>query len=76
MTLRSGESPAYASVVIKNIINQTKMLAHFPHSGRKVPEFDNENIREVQTYSYRIIYQLQPEELLIAAIIHGKRILQ
>ena len=69
------DSPAYAAVVVKNIISQTRMLARFPRSGRAVPEFDNEDIREVPAYSYRIIYRLQPEEVIIAAVIHGKRIL-
>jgi plasmid stabilization system protein ParE len=57
-------------------MNQTKTLASFPRSGRKVPEFDDEDIREVFAYSYRIIYRLQQDEVLIAAVIHGKRILQ
>jgi len=41
-----------------------------------VPEFDDENIRELLAYSYRIIYRAQQDEILIAAIIHGKRILE
>jgi toxin ParE1/3/4 len=45
-------------------------------SGRKVPEFDNENIREVLVYSYRVIYRLEEPEVVIAAVIHGKRMLQ
>jgi len=32
--------------------------------------------REVLAYSYRIIYRLEDREALIAAVIHGKRILQ
>jgi toxin ParE1/3/4 len=70
------DSPAYASAVVRSIVNQTKMLARFPRSGRKVPEFDDEDIREVLAYSYRIIYQLRQDEITIAAVIHGKRILQ
>ena len=70
------DSPAYASVVVRSIVSQTKRLARFPRSGRKVPEFDDENIREVLAYSYRIVYELKPREVTIAAVIHGKRILQ
>jgi len=69
------DSPAYASTVVRTILNQVKTLIHFPRSGRKVPEFDDEDIRELIAYSYRVIYQLQQEEVLIAAVIHGKRIL-
>jgi toxin ParE1/3/4 len=72
----AGDSPAYASVVLKSIVHQTRILEHFPQAGRKVPEFDDENIRELVLYSYRIIYRLQEDEALIVAVIHGKRILQ
>jgi plasmid stabilization system protein ParE len=57
-------------------VNQTRLLARFPRSGRKVPEFDDEDIREVLSYSYRIIYQVQRQEIIVAAVIHGKQLLQ
>ncbi len=72
----AADSPTYAGIVVKKIVTQVKTLARFPRAGRKVPEFDDENIRELNVYSYRIIYQLQEEEVVIAAVIHGKRILQ
>jgi len=72
----AADSPAYAGVVLKNIVNQTRILARFPQAGRKVPEFDDENIRELVVYSYRIIYRLRQDEVLIVAVIHGKRVLQ
>jgi plasmid stabilization system protein ParE len=57
-------------------VNQTRILARFPQAGHKVPEFDDENRRELVVYSYRIIYRLQQDEALIVAVIHGKRISQ
>lgn len=70
------DSPAYATAVVRSIVNQTKTLRHFPRAGRIVPEFDDENIRELLAFSYRIIYQVLQEQVVIAAVIHGKRILQ
>jgi len=70
------DSPAYAAGVVRTVVNHTKTLSRFPRSGRKVPEFDDENIRELLAYSYRVIYRIQDEEILIAAVIHGKRLLQ
>jgi toxin ParE1/3/4 len=72
----AADSPTYAGVVVKNIMSQTRKLTQFPRAGRKVPEFDDESIRELIVYSYRIIYRLQEDEVVIAAVIHGKRILQ
>jgi toxin ParE1/3/4 len=70
------DSPTYAGIVVKKVVHQTKLLSRFPRSGRKVPEFDNENIRELLVYSYRVIYRLEEREVVIAAVIHGKRMLQ
>ena len=62
--------------MVKKIVNLTKTLARFPHAGRNVPEFGDENIRELMAYRYRIMYRLQDQAVVIAAMIHGKRILQ
>jgi toxin ParE1/3/4 len=56
-------------------VTSTRTLTRFPRSGRKVPEFDDENTRELIAYSYRIIYTLEPKQVTIAAVIHGRRML-
>ncbi|MEH2145383.1 type II toxin-antitoxin system RelE/ParE family toxin [Nostoc sp.] len=40
-----------------------------------MPEFGDDTIREKFVHSYRIIYRIQGEILTIAAVIHGKRLL-
>ena len=72
----AADSLAFAGVVLKNIVNKARILTRFPRAGRKVPEFDDESVRELIVYSYRIIYRLKDDEALIVAVIHGKRILQ
>ena len=72
----ASDSPAYAGIVVRSVVNQAKNLSRFPKIGRKVSEFDDENIRELVVYSYRVIYQVLSEQVLIAAVIHGKRTLQ
>ena len=69
----ASDSPAYATAVVKRIVSLTRTLSNFPNSGRMVPEFENSNIRELLAYSYRIIYTLSHQDVMIAAIIHGKR---
>ena len=71
----ASDSPSYASAVVRRIITSTRTLGDFPMSGRKVPEFDEENIRELIAYSYRIIYAVEKDEVTIAAVIHGRRML-
>ena len=69
------DSPAYASGVVSQILNATRSLNSFPSSGRVVPEFGDEAIREKLVYGYRIIYRITGEEVTIVTVIHGKRIL-
>ena len=59
----------------KQVLSTTRKLSPFPFSGRMVPEFDDESIREWFAYSYRIIYRVDNETVTIAAVIHGKRLL-
>ena len=69
----AGDSLAYAKSVAQKIMASTRRLATFPMSGRAVPEFGDEHIREVFAYSYRIIYRVDGETVTIAAVVHGKR---
>ena len=71
----SNDSPSYAGAVVKRMLDSTRILAHFPFAGRIVPEFGDENIREKFLYSYRVIYRIQSQTVTVAAVIHGRRIL-
>jgi plasmid stabilization system protein ParE len=71
----AADSTAYAAAVVQTILTTTRKLSPFPHSGRVVPELGDESIREWFAYSYRIIYRVENEIVTIAAIIHGKRLL-
>jgi plasmid stabilization system protein ParE len=72
----SIDSTAYAAAVVRKILTATRNLSHFPFSGRVVPEFDDESLREQFAYSYRIIYRIQDQTVMIAAVIHGKQLLE
>jgi toxin ParE1/3/4 len=67
------DSEFYAASVVRSILQKSRRLAEFPFIGRVVPEFDDQNIREIFAYSFRIIYTIGPDEVQIAAVIHGKR---
>lgn len=49
-------------------------LIHHPKIGRIVPEVSNEFIRELFVFQYRIVYEIQANEIHILTVIHGKRI--
>jgi toxin ParE1/3/4 len=48
-------------------------LGTFPASGRVVPEFDVETVREIFVQPYRIWYRVHETSVEILAVIHGAR---
>jgi len=69
------DSVYYAKKVINDILDKSDYLAGFPNLGRKVEEMDDDNIREVIVYSYRMIYHVVEDGVNILAIVHCKRTL-
>jgi len=61
---------------VKTILNTARNFTRFPFSGRVVPELGDESIREWFAYSYRVIYRVEEETVTVAAIVHGKRLLE
>jgi addiction module RelE/StbE family toxin len=73
----SQDSAKYADRLVDKIIEKVEMLENNPQVGRKVPEFDNESIRELIEGSYRIIYRIESEdEIGIARVHHSARLLR
>jgi len=66
-------SPFYAKKVVQDIHSKTDVLNNLPMIGKKVPELNNETIREISQYSYRIIYEVKPDKIEILAIIHDRQ---
>jgi len=68
------DSEYYATEFIRRIIDAVEKLYLLPSIGRKVPELDEENIREIIFYNYRIIYRNEDtKSILILGIIHAAR---
>jgi toxin ParE1/3/4 len=71
------DSPLYAKRVAKNLVSKTTGLDELPHLGRRVPELNNDTLREISLYSYRILYEIKPNNLItVLAVIHRRRNLQ
>ena len=69
------DSPFYARSVVARIVAATRLLVQHPLSGRVVPEMRDAAIREVFAVNYRIIYRVEGAVVTIAAVVHGKRLL-
>ncbi|OGV98084.1 MAG: plasmid stabilization protein [Nitrospinae bacterium RIFCSPLOWO2_02_FULL_39_110] len=67
------DSPEYALRVVDRLTSRSQQIADFPLSGRKVPEYEMEQIREVIEGSYRIIYHIKSNQIDVLAVIHGSQ---
>ncbi len=70
------DSEFYARAVVTEILSVSRDIREFPLIGRVVPEIGDERIRERFIYSYRLVYSVEPEHILVVAVIHGKRLLE
>jgi toxin ParE1/3/4 len=66
----SLDSPEYAKQMIDRMTRRSIQIAEFPLSGRKVPEYEMDQIRGVFEGFYRVIYHVKPDQIDILAIIH------
>jgi len=69
----SQDSPFYARQFIQRLLARVEGLQSFPSLGRRVPEVDREDIREIVFQGYRIIYQTTADHLLVITVLHGSR---
>lgn len=67
------DSKTYARRTVDRITSKSRQIAAFPLSGRRVPEYDLDQIREVFSGSYRIVYHIRPDRIDVIAVIHGDR---
>ena len=58
---------------VDRITARSRQVGTFPWSGRRVPEYDREIVREVFDGPYRIIYQINEAQVDVIAVIHGAR---
>jgi addiction module RelE/StbE family toxin len=65
------DSPEYADRTVDRLTRRSQQIATFPLSGRRVPEFNLDQIREIIEGSYRIIYHIDPDRINVLAVIHA-----
>ena len=66
-------SPFYAKKVVQDIREKTDVLNTNPKVGKKVAELNDDSIRELSKYSYRILYEINPQRIEILAIVHKRQ---
>jgi plasmid stabilization system protein ParE len=65
------DSETYALRTVERITTRSQQIGEFPVSGRKVAEYELDQIREVFSGPYRIIYQIKADRVDVIAVLHG-----
>ena len=69
----SSDSAFYARRFGQKVVLATRRLREFPESGRIIPEAEDKTLREIIVQGYRVMYRLEPDRVLILAVMHGSR---
>ena len=69
----SKDSKYYADRYIDKLINRVEQLQTHPKSGRVVPEFELDTLRELIEGNYRIVYQINKASISIVRVHHAAR---
>lgn len=66
-------SAFYAKAFVQEVHLAAKSLSRFANRGPVVPEVSNHNIRELFVKKYRLVYQVNDEDVIIIAVVHQAR---
>jgi len=69
-------SPETGNRLVKEIIAQVERLARYPDSGRVVPEFDLEQLREVIHPPFRIVYRREENRVRVVRVWRSERLMK
>ena len=67
------DSAFYARRFGQMVVLATRRLAQFPESGRPIPEAEDKSLREIILQGYRVMYRVEPQRVLVLAVVHGRR---
>lgn len=69
----SRDSALYARRFAEKVVLAARRLQALPESGRIIPEAEDKALREIIVHGYRVMYRLEPDRVLILAVMHGRR---
>ena len=73
---REQASPETGRRFVEEIIAQAERLARYPDSGRVVPEFGMEQLREVIHPPFRIVYRREDNRIRVVRVWRSERLMK
>ena len=69
----AGDAMHLTNQVCEQLVESARRLVQSPHGGRRVPEFDNDQVREFFMRPYRVIYEIRGDAYVVLAVIHANQ---
>ena len=67
------DSAQTAHQVVQRLLRRSLKLAAPPLTGRRLPEYPRENLRELLERPFRLIYRITPEQIEIVTVKHYRQ---
>ena len=59
----------------RRLILRSRQIGEFPHSGRRVPDYERDDVRELIEGSYRLIYRIMADHVDVLTVMHCAQLL-
>ncbi len=69
------DKPMAARRWVERLRQRARSAAELPQTGRKVPEVDRDDVREVLLRNYRIVYRIHGTEIRVLTVFESHRLL-
>lgn len=69
----AADRPSAASGWVEALFAKAATLGQHARRGRKVPELDRDEIRQILHGKYRIIYRIDPKRVVVLTVRHSRR---
>lgn len=64
------DNPAAALRTVQQIARRAGQIAAFPYSGRSVPDYARDDVRELIEGEYRIVYRVDVDRIDVLTVKH------
>ncbi len=64
-------SKSYATRIVDRLTRRSEQIGDFPNSGRRVPEYQRDDLREIVVRPYRLIYRIMANQIDVVAVMHS-----
>ena len=71
----AGDDPAAARAWVERLRQRAVKASKMPRTGRVVPETARDDVREVFQRTYRIVYRVVDDGIVVLTVFEGHRLL-